>query len=117
MSMQVARYEARRYFDDDKETNRDKLLLSVKLLLPTLAFAIIFIPLDIGIYGVAAALFDGIQWGAAALTERGRSTTLAAVATALTGLVLFAFRLKFRFVYGLTETMVGLLVAGHRVNT
>lgn len=43
------------------------------------------------------------------------SLFLAGVATGVVGLALFLFRLRFRFVYGLSEVLVGVLVAVHRL--
>jgi hypothetical protein len=48
--------------------------------------------------------------------ERNISVAAGVVATGVTGCVLFYFRLKARCLYGCSEVLVGLLVAGARLN-
>lgn len=110
------RREGRIYLDR-AQTPSAKLRVSITLLLPTLFVAAIITPIGSLFYGLGAALIDIFHWIVTTLSERGRSTSLAVAATALVGFFLFVFRLKFRCIYGLTEAIVGLLVAGQRVNT
>ena len=115
LGIHLARVEGRHYFEPS-QTFGQRLLLSTKLLLPGVFFAVLLIPVSVGIYGAASALFDGFQWVALALSDRTRSTAFVVIVTGAVGLALFGIRVKWRVVYGLTEAVVGLLVAGHRVN-
>lgn len=116
LGIRMARFEGRHYFEAS-QTFGQRLLLSTKLLLPGVFCAVLLIPVGMGVYGAAAAFFDGFQWVALALSDRSRSTTFAVIVTGAAGLALFGIRIKWRVVYGLTEAVVGLLVAGHRANS
>ena len=68
-------------------------------------------------YAVGVSIKDGYAWlQSLNLTDNGK-IALAVGVTFVTGVVLFVFRLKLRSTYGLTEAMVGLVVAGSRVAT
>jgi hypothetical protein len=49
-------------------------------------------------------------------TGRGWMIVAVALLTAIVGGAFFVFRLKQRFVYGATETLAGMVIAGHRVS-
>jgi hypothetical protein len=44
-------------------------------------------------------------------------TTIAVLVTVFAGIALFYFRLRWRSLYGITETVVGVLIASYRINT
>lgn len=104
-----------RMYREAAEAVGDKAVVMAKLALPVPILAIFIAPLGGFFYGIAAAVTDILQWIALQLSDIGRSAALAVVVTALLGSTFFAFRLKFRFIYGVTEAMVGLAVAAHRV--
>lgn len=106
--------EGRMYWEN-AQTSREKAFVIARLLLPAPILAIFLTPVGGIYYGTAAAITDVLFWIALQLSENGRSASLAVIATALLGSIFFVFRLKLRFIYGLTEAMVGLMVAGHRV--
>lgn len=97
------------------KTSRDKAVYFAKLTFPAPIVAIVLTPVGGIFYGVLAAIIDILQWIALQLSQSGRSAALAATVTAMLGAIFFVFRLKFRFMYGITETMVGLVVAGNRI--
>lgn len=104
------------YMWESTKTLRDKTIYFAKLsILPVPIIAIFLLPIGGVIYGSSAAFIYTFKWISLQLSQSGKSATLAAAVTALLGVIFFTFRLKFRFIYGITEAMVGLSVAGHRV--
>jgi len=61
-----------------------------------------------------AASVVGYIWLRSAPLSQGWLVTIVVLATAIAGAVLFAFRLYARALYGSTEAIVGLLIAGQR---
>jgi hypothetical protein len=104
-----------RMYREAAPSSRDKAVVIAKHLILVPIVAILLTPMGGLFYSIAATITDLIQWLALQLSENGRSAALAGAVTALLGAGFFAFRLKFRFIYGMTEAMVGLGVAGHRV--
>lgn len=68
-------------------------------------------------YAVGASIKDAYFWLQALDLTRNGKIALAVGITLVAGLVLFVFRLKLRSTYGLTEALVGLVVAGSRVSS
>lgn len=101
-------------YRETAKTSLDKAIYFVKLTFPGPIVAIFLTPVGGVVYGVIAAIIDILQWVAVQLSQNGRSAALAATVTAMLGAIFFVFRLKLRFMYGITETMVGLVVAGNR---
>ncbi|MDB5825668.1 MAG: hypothetical protein JWR21_4372 [Herminiimonas sp.] len=70
-------------------------------------------------YGIVVAIQDAGTFVAGQLAS-GPNATKAALITMITlasGVGLFWFRLSFRLLYGFSEALVGVLVAGHRITT
>lgn len=102
-------------YREEAKTSFEMAVVIAKLVTPVPVVAILFTPLGAMFYGIAAAFTDVFIWVALQLSGSGRSAALGVGVTALLGAVFFAFRLKFRFLYGMTEAVAGLAVAGHRV--
>lgn len=68
-------------------------------------------------YAVGASIKDGYLWLQSLDLTRNGKIALAVGITFVAGLALFVFRLKLRSTYGLTEALVGLVVAGSRVSS
>ena len=74
------------------------------------------LPIVATLYGIVAFTVDSASWLANIADERNISVATGVVATGVSGAVLFYFRLKARCLYGCSEVLVGLLVAGARLN-
>lgn len=79
-------------------------------------WAVPVLPVVATLYGVVAFLFDLVKWLANTLNQRDISVAAGVIGTGLVGVILFYLRLKIRCLYGSTEVLVGLLVAGTRLN-
>lgn len=71
---------------------------------------IVFYLFSIFLYAIGASIFDVIRW----VVSPTASTTIVAALTLGTGAALFALRLCFRSIYGLSEMLVGVLIACYR---
>jgi hypothetical protein len=104
----------------EKKEQALQIRLMAKLLIPVLLFVVIWtipvLPIAATIYGIVAFAIDLISWLANTLTERNVSVAAGVIGTGVTGVILFYFRLKIRCLYGCSEVLVGLLVAGARLN-
>lgn len=99
------------------KTPIQKVIFFAKILLPAPIVAILIIPVGCAYYGIVSAVLDVLRWVAIHLSDSGRSASLAIAISAFLGVAFFVFRLKFRFVYGMTEAFVGLAVAGYRATS
>jgi hypothetical protein len=106
--------EGRMYWEDLPPGPKRKVQLA-KLLIPVPLVALFLIPFGAGLYSIFVSILDAFLWGAFKLSAQGRSAMFAVGASALTGGALFVFRLRVRSLYGMSEVIVGLTVAGHRV--
>jgi hypothetical protein len=79
-------------------------------LLFQIAFAVLV--MGVGYFSIGVALKDIFFW-LRSILPIGQFTALL---TLPAGLILFFFRLKFRAVYGLTETLVGMVIAAQRAS-
>ena len=68
-------------------------------------------------YSIAVAIKDTYLWVQAPTLSRNGAVALGLSLTLGAGLLLFYFRLRLRSIYGVSESLVGLTVAGHRVAT
>ena len=68
-------------------------------------------------YAVAATLKDIYLWLQSPSLSRNEAIGVGVALTLVLGAALFYFRLRLRSVYGMTEALVGMAVAGHRVST
>jgi hypothetical protein len=66
-------------------------------------------------YVLAVGLKDAYLWFRAPWESRNLALVVGIVSTALLGGGLFYFRFRVRSLYGVTEALVGLAVAGHRI--
>jgi hypothetical protein len=118
LALRLASREVRLYFETNVQPL--KLRLLARLLLPVLFFTVIWtvpaLPIVATLYGIVAFAVDSAHWLANMADERNISVAAGVVATGATGGVLFYFRLKARCLYGCSEVLVGLLVAGARLN-
>jgi hypothetical protein len=106
--------EGRMYWEDLPPGAKRNAQLA-KLLIPVPLVALLLIPFGAGLYSIFVSILDAFLWGAFKLSAQGRSAMLAVGASALAGGALFVFRLRVRSLYGMSEVIVGLTVAGHRV--
>ena len=65
--------------------------------------------------GIVAALVDASGF-VRRTSGKGLQILIATVVTGITGLLFFYFRLRQRFLYGLTEALVGVSIAAHRIS-
>ena len=65
-------------------------------------------------YSVFVVVSDGFRWWLSLRFQGPVAVTMAAAVTLVAGIGLYLFRQKFRSTYGVTETCVGLVVAGQR---
>jgi hypothetical protein len=82
------------------------------------AVGLLAAPLGFACYSFAVVILDLFQWlvsHLSRLSTEGRSAAAAMAATVVAGGLFFLFRLRYRFTYGITEAIVGVAVAGHRV--
>jgi hypothetical protein len=100
---------------ENERTPRRRRLVIAQLLLMAPVVTLPLSPVGTLFYGVAAAIGDLFFLLAAQLSDRERSAAFAVAVTGVLGALFFFFRVKFRFLYGMTEAVVGLTVAGHRV--
>jgi hypothetical protein len=97
------------------KTDDEKLRVIAQLYATSPLLAIFLMPIGSLFYALGATLFDIVRWLVTQLSEQERSAAFAMAVTAFVGAVLFWFRLRYRALYGFTEAVVGLSVAGHRV--
>lgn len=118
LALRLASREVRIYYE--MEDRPLQILLMAKLLIPTLFFVAVWIvpllPAVATLYGIVAFAIDLLGWLANTLTERNVSVAVGVIGTGVVGVMLFYFRLKLRCLYGCSEVLVGLLVAGARLN-
>ena len=76
---------------------------------------IVFYLVAAAYYAVGASIKDAYFWLQSLDLSREQKIALAVGVTLMGGLVLFIFRRNLRSTYGLTEAVVGLVVAGNRV--
>jgi hypothetical protein len=65
--------------------------------------------------GIPAAAVAGIGW-LHSVTTKAWMVVATVSLTAVTGAAFFIFRLRQRFIYGLTEATAGIVIAAHRMN-
>jgi len=118
LALRLASREVHIYFE--KKVLPLKIRLLARLLSLILFFTIIWtvpvLPIVATLYGIVAFTVDSASWLANIADERNISVATGVVATGVSGAVLFYFRLKARCLYGCSEVLVGLLVAGARLN-
>lgn len=118
LALRLAAREVSIHFEKaDKQLRVGEL---VKLVIPTLFFVVFWtvplLPVVATLYGVIAFCVDVAGWIVSRLADREVSVVIGVVATGVVGGALFYFRLKYRSLYGCSEVIVGLLVAGQRLN-
>lgn len=92
--------------------------LSIHLiLLPTVYLPLLIVALTIVYYGIWIGIRDGYAWLGRQSPPRWFFVTLVGIAVVGVGYLLFLFRLHFRFFFGLTEAVVGLLIGLRNVPT
>lgn len=90
--------------------------ISVHLFLLPLLYLPIFIAVStIAYYGIGVALLDSYVWLQRQSPPRAFFVTLVGFLILIIGYTLFLFRLHVRFFFGLTEALVGVLIALHNV--
>lgn len=118
LALRLASREAHIYLETKVQPLKIRLL--ARALLPVLFFTVIWtvpaLPIVATLYGIIAFAVDSARWLANMADDRNISVAAGVIATGVTGGVLFYFRLKVRCLYGCSEVLVGLLVAGARLN-
>ncbi len=66
-------------------------------------------------YSIGVAIKDLFLWGIDHVTDGTWGPIIVSLLTLTAGTVLFFFRLRFRCVYGLSEAVVGILIAQHKI--
>lgn len=99
---------------EEAKGKRATALVVLKLLLPVPLVAVIASPLGVAMYSMAVAAGDGIRWIAFQLVQPGRSPIVLATSAAAAAILLFTFRLRYRCMYGLSEALIGLVVAANQ---
>jgi hypothetical protein len=91
----------------------------LQFLVVTLGVSALIVGAAVVYYGGAVVLIDLIRWmqNPSGLGEKGQVMAVTAVSTLVIGVVLFFFRLRLRFVYGITEAFIGIVVAVQRVSS
>jgi hypothetical protein len=118
LALRLAAREVSIYFEkEDKQLRVGEL---AKVLIPTLFFVVFWtvplLPVVATLYGAIAFCIDVTGWIVSRLVDREVSVGVGVVATGVVGGALFYFRLRYRSLYGCSEVIVGLLVAGQRLN-
>lgn len=104
------------FYLDDAPTAAARRLVVLKLLIPVPLVAVFMAPIGAVLYSFVASMVDITQWLATEASQKGKSPAYAVTVTGLLGIMFFVFRLRYRCVYGLSEAIVGLMVARNLVS-